>query len=239
MSAAAAARWTATMIESFIQRHTRVQRTKLVPEIELALAVDPSGIFAAAERMNSEAEAQSARESHPPLWAFAWPGGQALARHVLDHPEMVHNRRILDIGAGSGIAAIAAMQAGAKDALAADIDHCAAAAIRANARLNSVTVQTTTQDVLGAPPESDLIMIADLVYEPALATRMAAFLEWAAKDGPPVLLADRTDARRPPGSFVLIAEFDAPLTPSLPELPFDKSRLWQLGQPRRDGRKLT
>lgn len=210
------------MLESFIIRQTRPQRAALVPEIELRLAVDARAIFEAAE---TELPAELRQ---PPLWAFAWPGGQALARHLLDHPSVVRGRSIVDIGAGSGIAAIAAARAGAARTLAADVDPCAAEAMRLNAALNGVRLDITTDDVLGEPPPADLYLIADLVYDPELATRVAAFLEAARRSGADVLLADRTSARRPPGAFEAIAAYDAPLTPAIPELPFDQARLWRL-----------
>lgn len=214
------------MLESFIRRQTTTQYAALVPEIALLLARDPRGIFTAAE-----AELPADTRQHP-LWAFAWPGGQALARFVLDHPEMAANRRVIDIGAGSGIASIAAAMAGASHVTAADTDPCAEVATLCNAVLNRVTVATVTGDVIGTLPPSDLILIADLVYEPALATRIAAFIETVEAAGANVLLADRTNARRPPGPFELIAEYDAALTPPIPELPFDKARLWRLGRRR-------
>ena len=210
------------MPETFIQRHTEVGHADLVPEIALCLAREPQRIFQVAERRELQGE------RFPPFWAFAWPGGQALARHILDTPSSFAGRRILDIGAGSGIASIAAARAGARAVFAADIDPFAEAAIKANAALNGVEIATTTRDILGEAIDADIVLIADLVYEPALATRVAAFLEAAARAGTPVLLADRTTARRPPLEFALIAEFDAPLTPELLDDAGEKARLWRL-----------
>lgn len=209
------------MLDCFIRRQTRVQRTALVPELVLHLAADTAAIFETAATELPEA-------TRLPLWAFAWPGGQSLARHVLDDPGAVRRRTVVDIGAGSGIAAIAAAKAGARHVISADVDPVAAEAIRMNAALNGVTVEVITDDVLGDPPPADLYLVADLVYDPELATRVAAFLEAARRSGAEVLLADRTYARRPPGPFELIATFDAPLTPPIAELPFDEARLWRL-----------
>lgn len=212
------------MPASFIRRHTRPQRTALVPEIELLLAADAPAIFEAAQvELPGEAKL-------PPLWGFAWPGGQALARHILDHPDAVRGRSVIDIGAGSGIAAIAAAKAGARHVLAADIDTCAAHAMRLNAARNGVTLEVSIDDMLGAPPPADLYLAADLVYDPELATRVSAFLETARRTGAEVWIADRTQSRRPPGALSLLAEYTAPLTPAIPELPFEKARIWQLGK---------
>ena len=217
-------------LESFIRSSTTITPVKLVPELQLHLACDSQRIFQRADELERPGERLQ------PFWAFAWPGGQALARYMIDTPALVRGRRVIDIGAGSGIAAIAAMQSGARAALAADVDPLAELAIRLNAAANGVTVETTTRDVLGAPIDADLVVIADLVYEPELATRVAAFLEAAAGAGIDVLLADRTNARRPPLSFSLMAEYDAPLTPDMHDLNVEKARLWRLDQ--RRGRRM-
>src|SRR5689334_22910660 len=116
----------------------------LVPEIRLHLATEVTPIWQATE------ESLARGAVPPPFWAFAWPGGQALARYILDHPEQVAGRSVLDFGAGSGLVAIAAAKAGAASVLAAEIDHFAAAAIAANAALNEVAIAVTTADVLDA-----------------------------------------------------------------------------------------
>ncbi len=216
------------LIEDFIGRTCAVRRTNLVPEIALHLARDADGIFAARDAMPPEIE------RYPPYWAFAWPGGQATARWLLDNPDAVRGKCIVDLGAGSGMAALAAAMAGAAQVLAADVDPMAAAAVRLNARLNGVTVQTTTADILGTLPPADLVLIGDLVYEPDLAVRVAGLLDGALRNGLNVLLADRTSARRPPLAFTLVAEYAAPLTPTLAAHPSERARLWQL---RRGDRK--
>ena len=221
-----------TQLERFIEISTVVTPVALVPELHLHLARDSTGIFQRA------AELDIAGERFQPFWAFAWPGGQALARYLLDQPEIAAGKRVVDIGAGSGIAAIAAMRAGARHVLAADIDPMSEFAIRTNARCNNVAVDTTTRDILGDAIDADLILIADLVYEPALATRVTAFLEAARAAGTEVLIADRTTARKPPLAMSLIAEYAAPLTPDMHDLNLDKARLWRL-EPPRTRRKST
>lgn len=220
------------LLERFIEKSTVITPVALVPELRLHLARDSIGIFQRA------AELDIAGERFQPFWAFAWPGGQALARYLLDQPEIAAGKRVVDIGAGSGIAAIAAMKAGARHVLAADIDPMSELAIRANARANNVAVDTTTRDILGDILDADLVVIADLVYEPALATRVTAFLEAARAAGTEVLVADRTTARKPPIAMSVVAEYSAPLTPDMHDLNLDRARLWRL-EPPRTRRKRT
>ena len=122
----------------FVERNTAIAAPPLLPEIRLHLATEITPIWQATE----ETLARSGLP--PPYWAFAWVGGQALARYLLDHPEIVAGRSVLDFGAGSGLVAIAAAKAGAASVLAAEIDHFAAAAIAANATLNGVAITVTT-----------------------------------------------------------------------------------------------
>ncbi len=213
-----------------ISRLTRLGAASLVPEVRLHLAADATGIFSAVAEALPDSE-------YPPYWAFAWPGGQAAARYLLDVPSRVTGKRVVDIGAGSGIASMAAVQGGAASVLAADVDPLACAAIALNAAANGIRVNTTTVDLLGTLPDADLIVLGDLVYEPELATRVSAFLQDAAQRDIVVLLADRTTARRPPVAFDLVAEYDAPLTPALPAHPFERARLWRLTPEQKRRRK--
>ena len=205
----------------FILAQTALVSPPLVPEMRLHLATDSREIFQVAQNWGGDC-------GWPPYWAFAWPGGQALARYVLDHPEIVGGRTVMDIGAGSGIASIAAAIAGAARVLAADPDPLAAAAIAINGRENGVEVDITIADVLGCEPEVDLVLIADLVYEPELATRVTRFLESAREKGVAVVMADRTTGRRPPLEFSLLASYRAPLTPMLEESHFEDANVWRL-----------
>jgi predicted nicotinamide N-methyase len=198
----------------------------LVPEIRLNLAADARGIFQAVRESTIDTD-------WPPYWAFAWPGGQALARYILDHPQLVSGRTVMDIGAGSGVAGIAAAVVGARRVTAADPDPLAAAAIQMNGRENGVEIETVTDDVLGHEPQADLILIADLVYEPELAFRVTRFLEAARTGNVQVIMADRTTARRPPFDLLLLDEYRAPLTPMLEESHFEHARVWELEPARR------
>ena len=169
----------------FIRRNTAITAPPLVPEIRLHLATEITPIWQATE----ETLARSALP--PPFWAFAWAGGQALARYLLDHPEAVAGRSVLDFGAGSGLVAIAAAKAGAASVLAAEIDHFAAAAIAANAALNEVAIAVTTADVLGTcDPRWEVVTAGDVCYERPMAERVTAWLRVLAARGRLVLLGD-------------------------------------------------
>jgi predicted nicotinamide N-methyase len=172
--------------DAFIAAHTELIAPPLVPEIRLHLATNAFAIFEAAYALNSD--------GLRPYWAFAWPGGQALARYLLDTPALVQGKRVLDLGAGSGLGAIAAMQAGALAATAADIDPLSVAACLRNAAANLVSLSVITDDLLGADTAFDLVLIGDLVYEPDLKDRVGAFLTTHARRGVPILYGDRTTA---------------------------------------------
>jgi predicted nicotinamide N-methyase len=207
---------------AFVKAHTEIVTPPLVPEIRLHLAKQPRAIFIAADLfMDSGLGAR-------PYWAYAWPGGQALARYILDHPEIVRGKRIVDIGSGSAVTSIACMMAGAASVLAADIDPIAQAAARLNAAENGVPIEVTTHDLLGSAIDADLAIIGDLVYEPDLKIRVAGFLEAAKRAGVDVLYGDRTSARRPPQVFRLLQDYEAPLTPPLVEDFIERARVWQL-----------
>jgi predicted nicotinamide N-methyase len=209
-------------LTTFVVAETHLVAPPLAPEIPLHLARYARDIFVEADLL------MDGRLGSRPYWAFAWPGGQALARYILDHPELIAGKRILDVGAGSAIGAIAALKAGARSALAADIDPLADVAAGLNARANGVEMATTTADLLGIEPDCDVLLIGDLVYEPDLQIRVGALLDAAIAQGIPVLYADRTSARRPRRDFTLLAEYEAPLTPPLVDNFIERARIWQL-----------
>ena len=156
--------------ENFITANAALIAPPLVPEIKLFLATEVVPLWRATEEELAEIGVP------PPYWAFAWAGGQALARYVLDNPAIVAGQRVLDIGAGSGLVALAAAKAGAATVLAADIDAFACAAIRLNAGANNCAVTTTQDDLIGAPNAWDVILVGDLFYERPLAERLLAWL---------------------------------------------------------------
>ena len=165
----------------FIKANAALMAPPLVPEIKLYLATEVVPLWHATEEELAEIGVP------PPYWAFAWAGGQALARYVLDHPELVAGKRVLDIGAGSGLVGLAARRAGAGTVLAADIDAFACAAIALNAAANNCDMDVTQADLIGAPSAWDVILVGDLFYERPLAERL---LEWLDPLGVPALLGD-------------------------------------------------
>lgn len=174
---------TETMI-GFIRTHTRLAKPPLVPELSLHLITPDCPLWRCGE---AELEALGLP---PPYWAFAWPGGQALARHLLDHPDLVRHQHVLDLGAGCGIEALAASLVGARSTLAADIDPYAEVACRLNAQHNGLELQTTTADVIGQDGPWDVILVGDLFYDAALAGRLRPWLTRMASRGTKVLLGD-------------------------------------------------
>jgi predicted nicotinamide N-methyase len=156
--------------EKFITTNAALMAPPLVPEIKLYLATEVVPLWRATEEELAEIGVP------PPYWAFAWAGGQALARFVLDNPTIVAGKHVLDIGAGSGLVAIAAAKAGAASVLAADIDAFSCAAIRLNAAANQCAVAATQEDLIGATSNWDMILVGDLFYERPLAERLVAWL---------------------------------------------------------------
>ncbi len=143
-----------------------------------------------------------------PYWAYDWGGGLALARHILDHPQTVAGRVVLDLGAGSGIVAIAAAKSGAKRVIAADIDHYAIAAIDLNAAANGVTVSTSLGDLTsGAPPDVDVVLVGDLFYEAGLAERVTSFLDRCIRSDIDVLVGDPWRSFLPRRRLRLLAQY--------------------------------
>jgi predicted nicotinamide N-methyase len=169
----------------FVHRNTTIAPLPLVPEIRLHLATEITPIWQATE------ETLARNALPPPFWAFAWAGGQALARYLLDHPAQVAGRFVLDFGAGSGLVAIAAAKAGAAQVLAAEIDHFAAAAIAANATLNEVAISVTTNDVIDMTDARwEVVTAGDVCYERPMADRVTAWLRLLSRRGKLVLIGD-------------------------------------------------
>jgi predicted nicotinamide N-methyase len=207
----------------FIEANTRLLAAPLVPEIRLHLAEESLAIWRRTEeelgRMNVP----------PPWWAFAWAGGQALARYVLDNPTLAAGRSVLDLGAGSGLAGIAAMQAGAARVLAADTDPFAMAAIGLNAAVNAVAIETSGDDLLAAAPSRfDLVLVGDLFYERALAERVLAFIEAARAQGSAVLVGDPRRSYFPKERFAPVAEYSVPVTRDLEDMEIKHTCVWRL-----------
>jgi predicted nicotinamide N-methyase len=180
--------------------------TPFVPEVRLHLAEDAILWWA---RM----EAHAGRRLPPPFWASVWAGGQALARHLLDHPELVAGRRVLDLAAGSGLVAMAAALAGAEQVVANDIDPYAVAAVTVNARANDVRVTARGGDLLDSEPVGvDLVVAGDVLYSRVMAERMLPFLHRAAAAGADVLVGDPGRGHLPSDGLAVVADYPVPTT---------------------------
>ena len=208
--------------ELFIRRHTMIASPPIVPEISLYLATEITPIWQA-----TEAELAAA-EVPPPFWAFAWAGGQALARHVLDHPDLVAGRRVLDFGSGSGLCAIAAAMAGAARVRAVDIDPIACTVIGINAALNDVALDVETADIIDGPTTADLILVGDMCYEKPLAARLLRWLREAVAEGAVVLLGDPGRNYSPAEGVREIARYLVPTSLELEDRTERSAAVWVL-----------
>jgi predicted nicotinamide N-methyase len=207
----------------FVRGNTVVTAPPLVPEIRLYLATEITPIWQATE----ETLARSALP--PPFWAFAWAGGQALARYLLDHPAEVAGRSVLDFGAGSGLVAIAAAKAGAASVFAAEIDHFAAAAIAANAALNDVAIAVTTGDMLDTvDPRWEVVSAGDVCYERPMADRVTGWLRGLAARGTLVLLGDPGRAYLPSEGLVERARYLVPTSRELEDRDTRDAVVWEV-----------
>ena len=207
----------------FIQANAKLLTVPLVPEIRLYLAEESMPIWQKTEEELGEMNVP------PPYWAFAWAGGQALARYVLDTAALVTGSTVLDLGAGSGMAGIAAMKAGARSVLAADIDRYALVAIALNAAANGTRVETTDADLLAsAPAMFGAILVGDMFYERALAERALAFIEAARAGGAEVLVGDPRRSYFPKERFRQVAEYSVPVTRDLEDMEIKRTAVWRL-----------
>ena len=208
---------------AFILSHTRLQAVPHAPEISLWLADEITTIW----RMTEEELGEMGVP--PPFWAFAWAGGQALARWLLDNPDAVAGKRVLDFATGSGLVGVAAMKSGAADVLCADIDPFSGAAVALNAVANGVTLGFTGVDLLeGPPPPVDVICAGDICYEQPLAGRVLDWLRQARAAGTRVLIGDPGRTYFPRTGLKLLAEYSVPTTRELEDFEIKRSGVWAL-----------
>ncbi len=212
---------------AFIREQAAPTDVSLVPELRLLLADAVTPLWhATADMLDDQGIA-------PPYWAFAWPGGQALARHVLDHPALVRGRVVLDLAAGSGLVGIAAARAGAGAVTCAEIDPLGAEAIRVNAALNGVAGRVTARsdDVTAAPPGAwPVILAGDVWYEQPMADHLTDWLRRAAAGGARVLAADPGRAHVPDG-LERVAGYTVPTTLDLEDTPARLTTVWRVPAP--------
>ncbi len=216
--------------KAFIRANTRLKPVPHVPEIMLHLADEAVPIW---QKTEAELEAIGLP---PPYWAFAWAGGQALARYVLDHPDVVRGKRVLDLAAGSGLVAIAAARAGAAPVIAAEIDAFAEHAIALNAEQNGAYIEVLIQDLLDRPaprqPRYDVILAGDLFYERTTAERALGFLDRHRAVGTQVLIGDPGRTYLPKPRLERLAEYAIPVIRDLEDLEIKRTAVWALSGPR-------
>jgi predicted nicotinamide N-methyase len=207
---------------AFIAAQTVIVHPPLVPEIKLHLATEITPIWEATEadlaRMNLP----------PPYWAFAWPGGQALTRFLLDQPDWVKGKRVLDFAAGSGLAAIGAAMAGAARVEAAEIDDFASAAIALNARTNHVAIDLVNEDLIGVAPRWEIVLAGDVCYEKPMADRVIAWFRAMAGRGVAILMGDPGRAYLPQDGLVELARYQVPTTLELEDRRMRETIVWRL-----------
>ena len=205
---------------AFIRAETRLHPVPHAPEILLHVADEATALWARTE------EELGAVGLPPPFWAFAWAGGQALARYVLDRPETVRGRTVLDFASGSGLVAIAAARAGAGRVEASDIDAFALAAIRLNARANGVAVEPVAEDLIGSDRGWDTVLAGDICYERDLAARVVAWLEALARRGARVLVGDPGRSYLPRERLEALATYEVPVTRTLEDADIKRTSVW-------------
>ena len=207
--------------ERFILANTALATPPHVPEIRLHLAHEAHDLWLKTEDELAEIGLP------PPFWAFAWAGGQGLARYVLDHPDVVRGKRVLDFATGSGLVAIAAMQAGAADVLAADIDPFCEDAVRLNTRENKVDVTFTAEDLVGRDGGWDVLLAGDVFYDRAFADLLVPWFSSLRRRGCDVLVGDPGRSYLPKDRLVELAVYQVPVTRALEDAEVKRTTVWR------------
>jgi predicted nicotinamide N-methyase len=208
-------------VSDLLRTHTRLGPVPFVPELVLHQADEPIALW-------EETEA-AGTEQPPPFWAFAWAGGQALARHLLDEPGLVEGRAVLDLATGSGLVAVAAARAGARPVTANDVDPLSLAATAANAEANAVSVRTVEGDLLDtAAQEYAVVLAGDVFYSRVMAGRVLPFLRRAAYRGALVLVGDPGRSYLPVDAMIKRASYDVPVSEALESVPVRRTTVWQV-----------
>ncbi|APF36161.1 methyltransferase [Chelatococcus daeguensis] len=204
----------------FVRTHTRLLPVPHAPEIVLHVADEATALWEKTE------EELGAMGLPPPFWAFAWAGGQALARYILDHPAIVAGRRVLDFASGSGLVAIAAARAGATQVDACDIDAFAAAAIAVNAQANGVALTVRQDHLIGTDEGWDCVLAGDICYERDLAAAVTDWLSRLATRGATVLIGDPGRSYLARERLAALATYEVPVTRALEDNEIKKTSVW-------------
>ena len=208
----------------FILENTGIMAPPHVPEVQLHLADEAHDLW-----LKTEDELQEIGLP-PPFWAFAWAGGQGLARYVLDHPDCVAGKRVVDFASGSGLVAIAAMMAGARSVLAADIDPWTGTAIALNAVLNAVAVDYSRDDLVGTDIDADVLLAGDVFYDQSFAAALTPWFERLAAQGVAVLVGDPGRAYLPKDRLEELAVYQVPVTRALEDSEVKKTTVWRFSK---------
>ena len=207
---------------TFVRANTGLMAPPLVPEVKLHLAHEALPLWEKTE------EELGALGLPPPFWAFAWAGGQALARYVLDNPEIVAGRSVLDFAAGSGLVGIAALKAGASAATASERDPFALAAIDLNAKANDAALAALDADVIGHDRGWQVVLVGDAFYEKPLAERLLPWLVRLERTGTTVLIGDPGRTYLPKDRLTRLATYDVPVTRALEDSEIKRTSVWRL-----------
>ncbi|WP_091908817.1 methyltransferase [Mesorhizobium sp. YR577] len=207
--------------ESFIRANTALMTPPHVPEVLLHLADEAHDLWKKTEEELAEIGLP------PPFWAFAWAGGQGLARYILDHPETVRGKRVLDFASGSGLVAIAAMKAGAGEVTAADIDPFCEAAIALNTQANGVSAVFSGADLVGADEGWDVILAGDVFYEKPFADRLIPWFSELSRRGAEILIGDPGRAYLPKERMQALAVYQVPVTRALEDAEVKRTTVWR------------
>jgi predicted nicotinamide N-methyase len=207
----------------FIRRNTALHEPPLVPEVKLHLATEIVPIW----QMTEEELEKSGLP--PPFWAFAWAGGQALSRYILDNPDIVSGKSVLDFGSGSGLIGIAAAMAGAMSVISADIDNFAVEAINLNAKVNEVQIEATAEDLVGVENRGwDVILVGDMCYERPLAERIETWLRRLAGEGVTVLIGDPGRTYLPKSGLEKLVSYAVMTTRELEDTDVRNTSVWRV-----------
>ena len=206
---------------SFILSNTRLLAPPHVPEVRLHLADEAHDLW---QKTEEELEVIGLP---PPFWAFAWAGGQGLARYILDHPEAVSGKRVLDFATGSGLVAITAKRAGAADVLAADVDPWAADAVALNAAANDVAVDFVRGDLIGTAIDAEVVLAGDVFYDKGFAEALAPWFRRLAGEGRIVLVGDPGRSYLPKDCLEPLASYEVPVTRALEDAEIKKTTVWR------------
>jgi predicted nicotinamide N-methyase len=209
--------------EEFIHANTAFSTPPHVPEIGLYLADEAHDLWHRTEEELADIGLP------PPFWAFAWAGGQGLARYILDNPWNVQGSRVLDFATGSGLVAIAAAKAGAASVLAADIDPFCAAAVRLNAAANGVEIAFDNRDFIGENNGFDVLLAGDVFYDSGFAERLISWFSRLASNGTTVLIGDPGRSYLPREKLTKLAEYQVPVTRALEDAEVKRTTVWRFG----------